>query len=156
MQERKQTRRWSGVLLALLLSCVSGWCEPTAPVPVDSATTNMVIADPAWLTSPSADSPLAPSPQIGRPVWALVSVLGLLCGAHFLLRRRVSAWVCPAPDRLKIITRQRLGARQELLVVEWEGERLLLGVGPAFINPIHRKPASEPTPFPVTGEGVSS
>jgi len=73
-----------------------------------------------------------------------------------MLRRRVSAWVCPAPDRLRIVSRQRLGARQELLVVEWEGERLLLGVGPAFINPIHRKPAPEPTPFPVIGDEVSS
>jgi len=44
-----------------------------------------------------------------------------------------------------VLARKRFGARQELVVVEWEGQRLLLGTGPGYITRLSRM-ASAPIP----------
>lgn len=103
---------------------------------------------PSWIQQSSGDGAARREPfsmgGMGRSMAALVLVLGGLSGAHYFLRKRVSAWACPVSAQLKILTRCRLGARQELVVVDWGGERFMLGVSPSGIRRLHTRtePAS--------------
>ncbi len=97
---------------------------------------------PAWVSQSSGGSAdtLARPGRYGafRSMAALLVVLGGLFGVHVLLRRRGALWTSPDLLSLRVVARKRFGARQELIVVEWEGQRLLLGAGPGFITRLSR------------------
>jgi flagellar protein FliO/FliZ len=76
---------------------------------------------------------LAPEPTHSGLGWKVVAVLAILGGGAFYLRKRIG------PKRiddgqLTIVRRTAIGIRSELLVVNVEGQRMLLGVTPHSIQ----------------------
>jgi flagellar biogenesis protein FliO len=97
----------------------------------------------AWMSQASGTGTVDAPARTGtygtlRSMAALLVVLGGLFGVHVFLRRRVVHWTSPATNSLRVVARKRFGVRQELVVVEWEGQRLLLGAGPGFITRLGR------------------
>ena len=64
-------------------------------------------------------------------------LIGALLAINHWMRRRLVAGQPLAGSSLKVHARMRLGVRQEVVVVEWAGDQLVLGVGPTFIQPLH-------------------
>ncbi len=96
----------------------------------------------------------APHAGIG---WKLVAIAAVLGGGAYCLRRRLS--IKPREEgELTIVRRVSLGMRSELVVVNVEGQRLLLGVTPHAIQSLSlleanddatvRAPAAGPTSGP--------
>jgi flagellar protein FliO/FliZ len=82
---------------------------------------------------PSKPIELAPEPQRAAAGWKVAFVLALVGGAALCLRRRAK----PLKGReaeLTIVRRAPLGLRSELVVVNVEGQRLLIGVTPHTIQ----------------------
>lgn len=112
--------------------------------------------------APSADAPtplslrpskhleLAQEPPHTAFGWKVVAVMAILGGAAFALRKRVK------PKRtedaqLTILRRTAIGLRSELLIVNVEGQRLLIGVTPHAIQSLAVLDADE-RPEPVAAE----
>ena len=83
----------------------------------------------------SALTPLN-SGQLGQMVLGLAVVLGLIGAAAWFLRRHPR--LRGAEGAIKVVGGPPLGARERLLLVEVEGERLLLGVAPGRVQTLHR------------------
>jgi flagellar protein FliO/FliZ len=82
---------------------------------------------------PSKPLELAQEPPHGGLGWKIVAVLAILGGAAFYLRNRM------LPRRIEdgqltIVRRTTIGLRSELLIVNVEGQRLLIGVTPHSIQ----------------------
>jgi flagellar biogenesis protein FliO len=75
-----------------------------------------------------------------RSMGAMLLIIGVLLGFHYWFRRRLNLRgpLAGGAD-VKIVSRMRLNPRQELVIVEWEGEQLMLGVGATFIHRLHRR-----------------
>jgi len=71
-------------------------------------------------------------PSLGRVLFALVVVLGLLAGVAWMLKRGVLAR--RGTGALGIETALPLGDRRSLVVVTVEGRRLLLGLAPNNVS----------------------
>jgi len=84
-------------------------------------------------------NPLAQLPSMGL---SLALVLALIVAAAWLLRRSPWGALARASGQLKIVATLPLGPKERLVLVEAGGQRVLLGVGPAGIFPIHQ-PATE-------------
>lgn len=102
--------------------------------------------EPAWLTGTVNEAaPRQPEPARESATWrsmgALLLVVGVLIGAHYFLRRREPAWTRPSQP-LKVVGRMRLGFRQDLVIVEWDGEHMALAVGSSFIRCLHVRQAA--------------
>jgi flagellar protein FliO/FliZ len=105
--------------------------------------TSLALADPPPPAVPSAGTPLAP--RVSHPDKALPSpnfaglaakvglALIVVGGALYAYRRQAAKPPSVAPT-LSIVARASLGLRNELVVVEVDGQRLLLGVTPSAIN----------------------
>ena len=70
---------------------------------------------------------------------ALLLLIGALAGANFWLRRRGFAGQPLNGTGLRVRARLKLGVRQEVVVVEWGADQLVLGVGPSFIQPLYTR-----------------
>lgn len=96
--------------------------------------------EPAWI-SQSGGADAVAAKHYGhaafRSMGALLLMIGVLMGVHYWLKRRVPAGCPEGGLRLNVKARLRLGVRQELMVVEWEGDQIVLGVGPSFIQALH-------------------
>ncbi len=68
---------------------------------------------------------------------ALLLLIGALAGMNHWLRRRFPGGAPAVGSGLKVRARLRLGVRQEVVVVEWGGDQLVLGIGSTFIQPLH-------------------
>ncbi|MGD0677176.1 MAG: flagellar biosynthetic protein FliO [Polyangiaceae bacterium] len=82
---------------------------------------------------PSKPLEVAKEPQHGLGGWPVVALIGALGGAALWLRKKRA----PGREndaRLTIVRRAPVGFRSELVVVEVEGQRLLLGVTPQSIQ----------------------
>lgn len=64
--------------------------------------------------------------------WKLGLIALGLGGGFWFWKRRAPKGAAPAP-RIRIVARQSVGVRSEILIVEIEGDRLLLGVTPQSI-----------------------
>jgi flagellar protein FliO/FliZ len=134
---------------------------PAAPA---AAPVDMV---PPSIAAPAADTSLpdAPAAETGTPLalrpnkplelahepppssmgWKLVALAAILGGAAFYARKKM--WVKPTEDgQLTIVRRATVGFRSELLVVNVEGQRLLLGVTPNSIQSLAVLDADESSP----------
>jgi flagellar protein FliO/FliZ len=76
---------------------------------------------------------LAQEPLHGSTPWKVAFVLALVGGAALYLRRRAAPREARLPE-LTIVRRASLGLRNELVVVNVEGQRLLIGVTPHSIQ----------------------
>jgi flagellar protein FliO/FliZ len=100
---------------------------------------------------------LAPEPQRGTTAWKVAFVLALVGGAALYLRRRAVPLELRRPE-LTIVRRAALGLRSEIVVVNVEGQRLLLGVTPHSIQSLAILDADEPDVqvAPVAARGGST
>lgn len=84
-------------------------------------------------TRPS--TPLAPAPtQTSGTGWKLFLMSGAIAGAAWWYQKKHPRKSESAPPQIKITARSRIGLRAELLVVEVQGQSLLLGVGPQGVQ----------------------
>ncbi|MFC6842141.1 flagellar biosynthetic protein FliO [Xanthomonas theicola] len=87
----------------------------------------------------------APSPPgLFGAVLALLLVLGLILGMAWVLKRLPGGGFRPA-DGLRVVASLAVGAKERVVVVEVNGEQLLLGVSPGGVRTLHRLP--EPLPL---------
>jgi len=159
--------RTYGVLAACVFLFVSaGWAEEaavaehSAPLHSSNLTFNADIRgaegataaktsapgdkEPAWMARSVAESrPGRADQDYRKATWRSMGVLallvGVLVGVQHLIRKRLPTYARPTAA-LRIVGRLRLGARQEVVLVEWEGEQLALGVGASFIHCLHVRP----------------
>ena len=91
----------------------------------------------------------APSPPslIGA-VFALLLVLGLILGMAWVLKRLPGSGFRPA-EGMKLVASLNVGAKERVVVVEVNGQQLLLGVTAGGINALHTLPEPLPPPAPV-------
>lgn len=124
---------------------------PAAPAPAAQAPS----ASPAMGTElslrPTKPLELAPAQTSTSIGTKLLFALGAVGAIAFWLKRRQPAVAAAAP-RLRVAARAPLGLRNEIVVVEVDGETFLLGVGPAGVQRIadlgtpHEAPAEETAP----------
>lgn len=75
-----------------------------------------------------------------RSMGVMLLLIGVMLAVNYGLRRKMTgAAPLSRANRLKVLSRLRVGSRQEVVVIDWEGEHILLGVGPNFITPLHRR-----------------
>jgi flagellar biogenesis protein FliO len=82
---------------------------------------------------------------LGRMLIVLLALLLTPWGLNQCLKRRTGA---PTGGQLRIVTAVAVGHRERFVLIELEGERLLVGVTPQGITPLWR-----PHPF---GEALAS
>ncbi len=117
--------------------------------------------EPTWLSRSNKEEAAPPGDYRHaalRSIAALLLIIGALMVTHHWLRRRFATEQPAAGSRLKVLSRLRLGARQELVVIEWEGDQMVLGMGPSFIQALHTRRESKPKqanthPLEETGYG---
>ncbi len=73
---------------------------------------------------------------------ALVLVVALIFLLSWLLRKsgRLNAI---APDRLRVVCSRSVGHREKLLLIEMDGQEILLGVTSSSINRLYDRPVDE-------------
>jgi flagellar protein FliO/FliZ len=94
-------------------------------------------------------SPPSPAPQFGGSTWQIAAYLGgmvaLFAGGAWLLRNGLPSMQRNRGERKLNITETRgLGARQFLVVAEYENRKVLLGVCPGRIDYLCTLSAAEP------------
>jgi flagellar biogenesis protein FliO len=100
---------------------------PAPPAPEPAKATPLAVR-------PSKPIELAPPPSGSRYTTAIAAIAAVAAGGLWLYRRR-SAGRSGAPRRtITISARKAIGVRSELLVVEVDGQGLLLGVTPGNIQ----------------------
>jgi flagellar biogenesis protein FliO len=97
----------------------------TSPAPADPAT--------PLALRPTKRLELAQEPPHSGVGWKIVAVIAILGGAAFALRKRIQP-KRPEDGQLTIVRRAAIGFRSELLIVNVEGQRLLIGVTPHSIQ----------------------
>ncbi|WP_371182235.1 flagellar biosynthetic protein FliO [Xanthomonas sacchari] len=86
----------------------------------------------------------APSaPSLVGAVFALLLVLGLILAMAWVLKRLPGSGFRPAQG-LRVVASLAVGAKERVVVVEVNGEQLLLGVSPGGVRTLHHLP--EPLP----------
>ena len=83
------------------------------------------------------------TPSLFGAVFALLLVLALIVGLGWLLKRMPGSGFRPA-EGMKLVASLNVGARERLVVVEVNGQQLLLGVTANGITTLHVLP--EPLP----------
>ncbi len=102
---------------------------------------------PAWLSH--ANAPISSTSgnyqqATFRSMGALLLLIGALAGVNVWLRRRGFAGQPTTGAGLRVRARLKLGVRQEVVVVEWGGDQLVLGVGPSYIQPLYTRRGGAP------------
>ena len=140
----------SATVLTQVASAQSDVPRDTSSPPADSAT--------PLALRPSKALELSREPQQPGLGWKVVAVVAILGGAAFYVRKR--ALPKRADDRgLTIVRRAPIGLRSELLVVNVEGQRLLIGVTPHSIQNLavlDGEEAAAPVPGEETDTGPSA
>jgi len=85
----------------------------------------------------------ATSPGLFGAFFTLLLVLGLIIGLGWLLKRMPGGAFRPA-EGLKIVASLNIGAKERVVVVDVNGQQLLLGVTAGGISNLHQLP--EPLP----------
>ena len=89
------------------------------------------------------------TPSLFGAVFALLLVLALIVGLGWLLKRLPGSGFRPS-EGLKLVTSLNVGARERLVVVEVNGQQLLLGVTGGGISALHTLPEPLPPVAPAT------
>jgi flagellar protein FliO/FliZ len=134
---------WTGEAFAL--------AEPApSAAPVD-APPPLIAAPPAASAAPLVVRPapivLAPDTPESGIGWKIVAFLALVGGGAYYLRKRMRPAGVADDGRLTIVRRTSIGIRSELLVVNVEGQRLLIGVTPNSIQSLAILDGDEPAPL---------
>ncbi len=78
-------------------------------------------------------------PSLFGAVLALLLVLGLIVGLAWLLKRMPGSGFRPA-EGLKVVASLNVGAKERVVVVDVNGEQLLLGVSAGGVRTLHKLP----------------
>jgi flagellar biogenesis protein FliO len=106
---------------------------PAAPAPPAAAPATPEPATPLALR-PSKPLELAKEPSGGGSFgWKMLAILLVLGGATLFARKRFQPPVI-SDTQLNIVRRTAVGFRSELVIVDVDGQRLLLGVTPSAIQ----------------------
>ena len=116
-------------LVAVILTCVIGassaWAQPTLPVP--------------------APGPVGAG-QVVQIILALVLVLALVVALGWGAQRlRLTKGT--TGRHIKIVDTLALGARERLMLVDVDGERVLIGIASGRLERLHAMGAREPAGF---------
>ncbi len=90
----------------------------------------------------------ASAPSLFGAVFALFAVLALVVGLGWLLKRLPGSGFRP-PEGMKLVTSLTVGAKERVVVVEINGQQLLLGVTAGGISKLHTLEEPLPPPTPV-------
>ncbi|WON86052.1 MULTISPECIES: flagellar biosynthetic protein FliO [Chromobacterium] len=99
----------------------------------------------AAATATAAPSPAAaPSPFMSllQVLFGLAVVLGAIVGMAWLFKR-LSGGMLGASNRLKVVSGTLVGPKERVVIVELEGEWLVLGVTPQQVNLLSKLPRPE-------------
>ncbi len=89
----------------------------------------------------------AAAPSMFGAVLALLAVLALIVGLGWVLKRLPGSGFKPA-EGLRVVASLNVGAKERVVVVDVNGQQLLLGVTAGGINTLHQLPEALPTPEP--------
>ena len=117
--------------------------RPRRRAPTDARSSPAASATPL-VVRPASRSRLAPDTPDSGFGWKVVAFLALLGGGAYYLRKRVRPSGVANDGSLTIVRRTSIGIRSELLVVNVEGQRLLIGVTPNSIQSLAILDADEP------------
>ncbi len=103
----------------------------------------LALAAPAAKAATPVGQHAASAPSMFGAVFMLLLVLGLIVGLGWLLKRLPGGAFRPA-EGLKVVASINVGAKERVLVVDVNGQQLLLGVTAGGISTLHQLP--EPLP----------
>jgi len=89
----------------------------------------------------------ATAPSMFGAILALLAVLALIVGLGWVLKRMPGSGFKPA-EGLRVVASLNVGAKERVVVVEVNGQQLLLGVTAGGINTLHQLPEALPVPEP--------
>jgi flagellar protein FliO/FliZ len=128
----------------------------TAPTAMTAAPQPAITAAPPAASAPAVATPLqlrethalaqalAPEP-VGNAGWKLAAILALMgAGAFALKRHNDKNKPAQTIKSLQVLKKLSIGVRTELIVVEIDGQRLLLGVTPNTIQTLASLPDPDP------------
>lgn len=108
----------------------------------------LALAAPAAKAATPVGQHAASAPSMFGAVFMLVLVLGLIVGLGWLLKRLPGGAFRPA-EGLKVVASINVGAKERVVVVDVNGQQLLLGVTAGGISTLHQLPEPLPqTPAP--------
>ena len=111
------------------------------------ASTLLAVGKTATPIGPQVSQDAAAAPSLFGAVLALLAVLALVIGLGWLLKRLPGSGFRPA-EGMKVVASLSVGAKERVVVIEVNGQQLLLGVTAGGINTPHTLP--EPLPPPAT------
>jgi len=111
------------------------------------ASTLLAVGKTATPIGPQVGQHAAAAPSLFGAVLALLAVLALVIGLGWLLKRLPGSGFRPA-EGMKVVASLSVGAKERVVVIEVNGQQLLLGVTAGGINTLHTLP--EPLPPPAT------
>jgi len=88
------------------------------------------------------------TPGLFGAVIALLAVLALVVGLGWLLKRMPGSGF-RAPEGMKLVSSIAVGARERVVVLEVNGEQMLLGVTAGGISHLHTLETPLPPPAPM-------
>lgn len=137
-------RAWGVIALALFATSLTrpAAADPTPDAPAPPAATAVSTPLPVRPSVPLTLEPAPASPSLGWKLFALVAAAG---GGAWIWKKRGGRSIDKRIPELRILGRTVAGPRCELLLVEIEGQRLLLGVTPQSVQNLYiiADPATE-------------
>jgi len=112
------------------------------------ASTLLAVGKTAAPAGPQIGQHAAAAPSLFGAVLALLAVLALVIGLGWLLKRLPGSGFRPA-EGMKVVASLSVGAKERVVVVDVNGQQLLLGVTAGGINTLHTLPEPLPPPAPV-------
>lgn len=103
----------------------------------------LVYAAPAAKAATPVGQHAASAPGLFSAFFTLLLVLGLIIGLGWLLKRMPGGAFRPA-EGLKVVASINVGAKERVVVVDVNGQQLLLGITAGGISTLHQLP--EPLP----------
>jgi flagellar protein FliO/FliZ len=97
------------------------------------------------LVAPIAAPDLNVGGELVRVLLSLCGIVALIFAAGWL-SRRLQARTTPGGRRLRCVETMAVGARDRLLLIDADGKRLLIGVGPNGMRALHVYDGTASTP----------
>ena len=108
----------------------------------------LAYAAPAAKAATPVGQHVASAPGLFGAFFTLLLVLGLIIGLGWLLKRMPGGAFRPA-EGLKVVASINVGAKERVVVVDVNGQQLLLGITAGGISTLHQLPEPLPqTPAP--------
>ena len=139
------------LLLGLAVLCFSGWSGLLAAQNTEAkveAAESVVVQEPAQsaqLTNQKPGPVVVPpvgenlpnhASYIGQVILGLILVLAMIFAIAWLLRR-FGQGTLVGSQQMKIVSSLPLGPRERLIIVDVNGEQILIGVAPGRISQLH-------------------